>query len=252
MVVENCPSSQTPTNDVENFPNDVDNLDEQGAEQNKAFSVKHLLDSSIQPLKDKIKIKDVKKIKNQGLAVDCEDDCEVQQIISSIQNLEELKKNITRVQPKVKLPKVIFYNIPNDIKEPELTEVIRLRLGATDETIKIKFNLKGRREGTSHWVVETSPSTFHLLTKNKKNLLNWAAYSVRDFIGVRRCFKCQIFGHTQNNCNDNIPFCSFCSGRHSRHCISDHIKCINCSLSNHYKKSSYNYHQFVDQKAPDK
>ncbi|GBN71740.1 hypothetical protein AVEN_219856-1 [Araneus ventricosus] len=144
------------------------NTDEQGAERNKASSVKHFLESSIHPLKDKIKIKDVRKIRNQGLAVDCEDDCDVQKILSSIQNQEELKRNITHVQPKGKLPKVIFYNIPNDIKEPELTEVIRLRSGVADETIKVKFKLKGRREGTSHWVVETSPSTFHLLTKNKK------------------------------------------------------------------------------------
>ncbi|GBL98698.1 hypothetical protein AVEN_205675-1 [Araneus ventricosus] len=37
------------------------NTDEQGAERNKAFSVKHLLESSIHPLKDKIKIKDVRE-----------------------------------------------------------------------------------------------------------------------------------------------------------------------------------------------
>ncbi|GBN07386.1 hypothetical protein AVEN_11115-1 [Araneus ventricosus] len=160
---------------------------------------------SIHPLKDKIKIKDVRKIRNQGFAVDCEDDCDVQKILSSIQNQEELKKNITHVQPKGKLPKVIFYNIPNDIKEPELTEVIRLRSGVADETIKVKFKLKGRREGTSHWVVETLTSTFHLLTKNKKILLNWTAYSVREFIGIRRCFKCQNFGHTQKIATTTFP-----------------------------------------------
>ncbi|GBL75164.1 hypothetical protein AVEN_194413-1 [Araneus ventricosus] len=151
------------------------NTDEQDAERKKPFSVKHLLGSSLHPLKDKIK--DVRKIRNQGLAVDCEDNCDVQKIL--IQNQEELKKNITHIQPKGKLSKVIFYNIPNDIKEPEMTEVIRLRLGVTDEIIKVKFKLKGRREGTSHWVVETSPSIFHLLTKNKKIILNWTAYSVR-------------------------------------------------------------------------
>ncbi|GBN37277.1 hypothetical protein AVEN_41563-1 [Araneus ventricosus] len=95
---------------------------------------------------DKTKIKEVRKIRNQGLAVDCEDDCDVQNILSSIQNQEELKKNITHVQPKGKLPKVIFYNIPNDIKEPEMAEGIRLRLSVTDETIKVKFKIKGRKE----------------------------------------------------------------------------------------------------------
>ncbi|GBO15410.1 hypothetical protein AVEN_183500-1 [Araneus ventricosus] len=116
-----------------------------------------------------------------------------------------MKKN-THVQPKVKLPKVIFYTIPNDIKEPNMTEVIRLRLSVTYETIKVKFKMKGRKEDISHWVVETSPSTFHLSTKNKKNLLNWIAYSVREFIDIRRYFKCQNFVRTQNNCNNNIPF----------------------------------------------
>ncbi|GBN05065.1 hypothetical protein AVEN_117936-1 [Araneus ventricosus] len=41
------------------------NTDEQ-AERNKTFSVKHLLESSIHPLKDKIKFKDVRKIRNQS------------------------------------------------------------------------------------------------------------------------------------------------------------------------------------------
>ncbi|GBM12390.1 hypothetical protein AVEN_211573-1 [Araneus ventricosus] len=92
------------------------NTDEQGVERNKTFSVKHLLESSIHPLKAKIKIKDVRKIRNQGLAVDCEDYCDVQKILFSTQNQEELKKNITHVQPKVKLPKLIFYNIPKNLK----------------------------------------------------------------------------------------------------------------------------------------
>ncbi|GBM69431.1 hypothetical protein AVEN_165455-1 [Araneus ventricosus] len=61
----------------------------------KAFSVNHLLESSIHPLKDKIKIKGVRKIRNQVLAFDCEDDSDVQKNLSSIQNQEELKKNIT-------------------------------------------------------------------------------------------------------------------------------------------------------------
>ncbi|GBL79388.1 hypothetical protein AVEN_92577-1 [Araneus ventricosus] len=177
----------------------------------KTFEKSLIVPSAFVPCLDKpvcvfVRFVDVRKIRNQGLAVDCEDDCDVQKILSSIQNQEKLKKNITHVQPKGKLPKVIFYSITNDIKEPELTEVIRLRLGVTDETIKVKFKLKGRKEGTSHWVVETSPSTFHLLTKNKKILLDLTVYLVREFIGVRRCFKCQNFGHTQNNCNNNIPF----------------------------------------------
>ncbi|GBN05066.1 hypothetical protein AVEN_117937-1 [Araneus ventricosus] len=76
-----------------------------------------------------------------------------------------------------------------------MTEVIRrLRLGVTDETLKVMFKLEGRREGTSHWVDETSPPTFHLLMKNKQILLKWTAYSVPEFIGVMRCFKCQYFG----------------------------------------------------------
>ncbi|GBO25596.1 hypothetical protein AVEN_13793-1 [Araneus ventricosus] len=252
MVVENSPSYHTTSNDVENFPNDVDNLsaleiiqvlrnllqekyisadrrtfgekllhvlesslpekpttkniqNEQGAERNKAFSIKHLLESSIHPLKDKIKIKDVRKIRNQGLAVDCEDEGDVQKILSSIQNQEELKKNITHVQPRGKLPKVIFYNISNDIKEPELTEVIRLRSGVADETIKVKFMLKGRREGTSHWVVKLRLPHSIFSRKIKKILLNWTAYSIREFIGVRRCFKCQNFGHTQKIAKTTFP-----------------------------------------------
>ncbi|GBM69604.1 hypothetical protein AVEN_152684-1 [Araneus ventricosus] len=57
--------------------------EEQGAERNKTFSVKHLLESSIHLLKDKIK--DVRKSRNQDLVFDCENDFDVQKILASIQ-----------------------------------------------------------------------------------------------------------------------------------------------------------------------
>ncbi len=46
---------------------------------------------------------------------------------------------------------------------------------------------------------------------------------------VRRCFKCQGYGHVQASCHDPNPSCCKCAGAHlTRDCNSLIRKCVNC------------------------
>jgi hypothetical protein len=45
---------------------------------------------------------------------------------------------------------------------------------------------------------------------------------------VRRCYKCQKYGHTQQHCSDTVR-CGHCAGQHSTgECRSGSKRCINC------------------------
>lgn len=46
---------------------------------------------------------------------------------------------------------------------------------------------------------------------------------------VRRCFKCQCYGHVQASCRASNPSCGKCAGAHlTRDCNSLNRKCVNC------------------------
>ena len=46
------------------------------------------------------------------------------------------------------------------------------------------------------------------------DLGNWEVFYLRPYtLEALRCFRCQQFGHHQNNCS-RIPACRICSGKH--------------------------------------
>ncbi|GBM43538.1 hypothetical protein AVEN_96197-1 [Araneus ventricosus] len=60
-------------------------------------SVRELLSSKLNSTNEKIKIKSYWRIKNKGLAIDCENDEEIQKLTAKIQKSDELKeKNVNR------------------------------------------------------------------------------------------------------------------------------------------------------------
>ena len=47
---------------------------------------------------------------------------------------------------------------------------------------------------------------------------------------VRRCFKCQKYGHIQRDCSASFSACGKCADKHgTKDCISLDLKCVNCS-----------------------
>ncbi|GBN25230.1 hypothetical protein AVEN_103298-1 [Araneus ventricosus] len=72
-------------------------------------SVRELLSSKLNSTNEKIKIKSYRMIKNKGLAVDYENDEEIQKLMDKIQKSDELKEKIAHKEPKKRRPRCIIY-----------------------------------------------------------------------------------------------------------------------------------------------
>ncbi|GBM93272.1 hypothetical protein AVEN_168038-1 [Araneus ventricosus] len=59
--------------------------------------------------------------------------------------------------------------------------------------------MRGRKEGTSHWVLEAPCEAFFNLRQLRKILINCAMYQVKEFLRIKRCSTCQAYGHTANS-----------------------------------------------------
>ncbi|GBM10074.1 hypothetical protein AVEN_92904-1 [Araneus ventricosus] len=59
--------------------------------------------------------------------------------------------------------------------------------------------MRGRREGTSHWVLEAPCEAFFNLRQLRKIPINWAMYQMKEFLHIKRCSTCQAYGHTANS-----------------------------------------------------
>lgn len=83
--------------------------------------------------------------------------------------------------------------------------------------VKILFNCKVARD--------------HALAEGEIDFFNTTARIVEILLDreVRRCFKCQGYGHVQASCRDPNPRCGKCAGAHlTRDCNSLIRKCVNC------------------------
>ncbi len=192
-----------------------------------------------------IGINSVKRIRNNGLVIECNDRQQCEKLENNINS--ELKDLCEASLPKKKNPRLIIYNIFND-KDSEQSDqqhmtAIKEYLIAQNEKISdyfedrdseelvMKFFIKSKNENFRYSVIETEPKLRKLILESKKLNIFWLRNTVKDFISITRCFKCLGFGHSKNNCKSETEHCSSCVGTHSHlKCKSKNSNknCINC------------------------
>lgn len=139
----------------------------------------------------------------------------------------------------LKNPKMIVRNIPKDIPLENLQTAIRnqnfpdMPNEAFKEEVKLVFKTGEKHRSTVDWVVETSPRIRSHILKSQSLYIDSQRCKVEDFFRLRRCFKCQGFGHSSARCRREDK-CSHCSEQHRiEDCTNLALKptCINCKLS---------------------
>lgn len=154
----------------------------------------------------------------------------------------------------LKHPKMIIRNIPKDIPTEVLESAVKQQnFGGFAESelnsgLKFAFRTGDKARNTVDWVIDTSPKVRSHLLKKQVLYIDYQRCKVDDFFRLRRCFKCQGFGHSSSKCQ-RTDKCSHCGEEHKvQDCqkLSEKPTCINCKLS---KKASHD-HKSSDQQCP--
>jgi hypothetical protein len=141
--------------------------------------------------------------------------------------------------PKLRNPRLVVYNVPQDIKVENLEEKLLTQnpeLGFSQGEIEAKFLYRTKR-GRVNLVIEVCSGVRKKLLHSKLKL-GWLICSTDDYLVARRCFKCSRFNHRQQECRGEKTF-PLCAGQHKlKECTAQaaQYKCINCTLYNRYNK----------------
>ncbi|XP_035222158.1 uncharacterized protein LOC118195039 [Stegodyphus dumicola] len=72
--------------------------------------------------------------------------------------------------------------------------------GCDSQDLKPLFKLSDKSRDLVRWVVSCTPKAFKSCLKHSQILLGWISCKIREFYGLKRCYNCQDFGHTNRDC----------------------------------------------------
>ncbi|GBN35897.1 hypothetical protein AVEN_131880-1 [Araneus ventricosus] len=213
------PKKQKPKFVSLNYPKDGETSEEVTAQ----------LYTSIAPSKFNINVKNVKKLQNGGVAVECSTEDQLRKIMSEINTNKDLQDKLVAKRPVLKLPKVIIYDVDVNFPREHLLQTISQQNEVDVNQMKILFQIKSRTKDRCHWVLETEPEALRQLLKVRKIALEWSRLTVREFRRPTKCYKCCRYGHISTNCKEEetCPRCG--ENGHKRADCDKEVNCINCA-----------------------
>ncbi|CAL7932822.1 unnamed protein product [Xylocopa violacea] len=211
----------------------------EGSEINNSETTRKIIVNSIEPTEEKLKIRHMKKINKSGVLIETETTSDAEQIL-------KCKKltcaGLVAGLPSKRKPKMIIYQVPKDLKEKDLLAAIKdqnadhLNKDKFTEDFKLLFRTGDREKETVNWVIEVTPEIRNILTKRSKIFIGWHSCSIRDYIQITRCYKCQSFGHISKHCQAKVDTCGHCGqdGHSFGSCPKkqQNPTCVNCKRAN--------------------
>ncbi|GFY49993.1 gag-like protein [Trichonephila inaurata madagascariensis] len=162
------------------------------AENCNSDYVRKLFKTQINPRKEKIGIRHVKEISDNRIIVNCASEKDRDKLMTRIEaNPKFLKPTV----PKRKNPTMLIRNVPNDVDDSELLDVIREQnpeIFASNECwneSRVRFVLKKFQH------VRTVVIEFHPKIRKNVNAVGslkimWNMRRIEDFLVINRCFQC--------------------------------------------------------------
>lgn len=205
-------------------------------EKMEAEDLKKKVMGLINPCRDKICIRGVRKRGDGKIVVEAATDSDLKKIVEH----ESLKEEgLTATRSGALNPKIVVYDVPRSIEPSELAKNVYDQNGSLlrnwcrqgDPSQELspqdkkerrekfckefvpRFKI-GKREGhLTSWVLEVSPEIRNLLRIDDKVriYLDWQSCKIQDYKGVTRCYNCQLYGHVAKFCIQKSKTCSYCS-----------------------------------------
>ena len=150
-------------------------------------------------------------------------------------------KNLESYMPTLKNPRVIVFNVPEDITPENAVQAIVLQnsgLDLNEQEIKPKFVFEDRKKHTN-LVIEVNSETRKRLVDTKLKL-GWHLCNSSDNLSVRRCYKCNKYNHRAQECFGDVV-CPNCVQNHKMHeckASKENYRCVNCINYNKHNKTT--------------
>ncbi|GBN02572.1 hypothetical protein AVEN_89534-1 [Araneus ventricosus] len=155
-----------------------------------------------------VRLHNIKPLRNEGIAISCKDENDIKTLMDRIQKSDTLKDKIASRLPAKRHPSIIIYDIPNDTTDEEIQASLKANTGI-EKDLKLRFKLRGRKQETSHWIMEAPAEEFHKIIPVEKISINWEIHNIKEFYHIQRCNNCHEYGHPAAKCTATRPFCGY-------------------------------------------
>lgn len=202
----------------------------------KNYKTKSDILNNINPIESKINVCSVKHIKNGGIVLGCNDETDIAKVKSLVEDklLDKYEvEDIKGISPRVRV-----VGLSCKLDEAELSELIK------NQNKKLLDNVNSELKVLKIWPTKRNQHIFQTVlqldVKSYNNIMSigkgkliigFDICNVFDSIHVKRCYKCNAYGHHSNNCKSADYYCPRCSEKHQiKNCNADEnsLKCINC------------------------
>ena len=152
-------------------------------------------------------------------------------------NLNSSLKHAGQIRsPREIKPKMILLNAPADFSSDTLAETIVKQnpgLNLSVDDFKPIYKTGKRDLPECHWVMTVSPEAREKFLKVNRIFVDYQSCKIHDYTNIKRCYKCQRYGHRSIECRDTIDTCAHCAvkGHKSESCPSKDKPaiCANCT-----------------------
>lgn len=207
----------------------------EGVEIDSSEQTKERIMGTIKPEKEKLKIRNVRKIRNNGILIETETKEDLSMLLC---NKKLVEAGLKAGLPSKKLPRVIIFDVPRELNEGSLAEAIHLQnVDIMDKTqfsrdFKLVFKTGDKKKDVVNWVAEVTPDIRKILINKSRVFVGWRSCNIQDYISLTRCYRCQSFGHVAKYCKEKVDTCGHCSeeGHNFKVCPNKnrHEVCVHC------------------------
>lgn len=187
---------------------------------------------NVDPVKENLRVKQVRDVSNGGIAVRCENDTKLLDLVNSkLSNTYDVKV-VSPIHPRVRIS-----GLSEKLEENTLLEMLKSQNSSIfNSSSHIKFlSLDAVRNNKDvfHATFEVDVETYQRFLSSGFVVIGFDYCKAYDAIDVRRCYKCCGFHHLASKCSSELPICPRCAENHTlADCKNDQLKCVHCTNHN--------------------
>lgn len=194
-----------------------------------------MIKDKLNPAKMKVGVNRMIAISGGGVLVQSVNRHDCEKITSEI-NLQ-CRDNIKAEVGVKRRPRLIIYDIPDDINETNISEIVKEQnsdMFSEDSYFEPKYIISNRLNKSRRNIVVEVDGALRKKFLFHKIKIQWTVCRVADYLYLRRCFNCSRFHGGSTECRGELT-CPLCSESHDIRCCTktrDQYKCINCIKHN--------------------